>query len=303
MEVGMSFRDYSGRISSMDFHKASNYLVTASDDESIRLYDVTSAICLKTINSKKYRVELVCFTSHPTTVMYSSKNGRDESLRLLSSHDNKYLRYFKGHHDRYMLGLSSHVVAYQNFDNNIVLPIFIFTLGWFHLACASGMSVSFLALLIELFYCGIKELRNVRVHLRSLPPVEICLMQMFFKFSNDGGLMLLTTMNRHIHVLDSFCGRLIVMMKLRVIHIQPVESNLEASFSPEGMFVVSGSGDGSVCAWSVRRDKEVSSWLSTESDPPVIKLASGNLMFVTGSSELSFWIPDLSKLPAYVGRK
>lgn len=32
-----------GRISSMDFHRASNYLVTASDDESIRLYDVANA--------------------------------------------------------------------------------------------------------------------------------------------------------------------------------------------------------------------------------------------------------------------
>ena len=86
--------------------------------------------CLKTINSKKYGVDLVCFTSHPTTVIYSSKNGWDgmfigtfvlcmlvdyftrhlfetfiysESLRLLSLHDNKYLRYFKGHHDRFDL--------------------------------------------------------------------------------------------------------------------------------------------------------------------------------------------------------
>lgn len=32
-----------GRISSMDFHRTSSYLVTASDDESIRLYDVASA--------------------------------------------------------------------------------------------------------------------------------------------------------------------------------------------------------------------------------------------------------------------
>lgn len=44
MEVGMAFRDYNGRISSMDFHKATNYLVTASDDESIRLYDVQNAM-------------------------------------------------------------------------------------------------------------------------------------------------------------------------------------------------------------------------------------------------------------------
>lgn len=32
-----------GRISSLDFHKASSYVVTASDDESIRLYDVSTA--------------------------------------------------------------------------------------------------------------------------------------------------------------------------------------------------------------------------------------------------------------------
>jgi len=45
MEVGLAFRDYNGRISSMDFHsKATNYLVTASDDESIRLYDTQNAV-------------------------------------------------------------------------------------------------------------------------------------------------------------------------------------------------------------------------------------------------------------------
>ncbi|KAK9217442.1 hypothetical protein WN943_006069 [Citrus x changshan-huyou] len=43
MEVGISFRDYNGRISSMNFHKSSSYLVTASDDESIRPYDVSAA--------------------------------------------------------------------------------------------------------------------------------------------------------------------------------------------------------------------------------------------------------------------
>ncbi|KAK7828534.1 protein anthesis pomoting factor 1 [Quercus suber] len=60
MEVGMAFRDYNGRISLMDFHKTSSYLVIASDDKSIRLYDVASASCLKTINSKKNGVDLVC---------------------------------------------------------------------------------------------------------------------------------------------------------------------------------------------------------------------------------------------------
>ncbi|KAL6513026.1 hypothetical protein OROHE_019816 [Orobanche hederae] len=96
---GGDFPNHNSRINSLDYHKAASYVVTASDDESIRLYDVSTATCLKTINSKKYGVDLVCFTSHPTTVIYSSKNSWDESLRLLSLNDNKYLRYFRGHHD------------------------------------------------------------------------------------------------------------------------------------------------------------------------------------------------------------
>ncbi|KAK7361119.1 hypothetical protein VNO77_03159 [Canavalia gladiata] len=54
-----------------------------------------------------------------------------------------------------------------------------------------------------------------------------------------------------------------------------------------------------------RVGQQVASWRSATSDtgPPVIKWAPGSLMFATGSSELSFWIPDLSKLGAYVGRK
>ncbi|KAL6583060.1 hypothetical protein OROMI_005138 [Orobanche minor] len=51
MEVGLAFRDYNGRISSLDYHKAASYVVTASDDESIRLYDLSTATCLKIINT------------------------------------------------------------------------------------------------------------------------------------------------------------------------------------------------------------------------------------------------------------
>ncbi|KAL4577707.1 hypothetical protein LXL04_013818 [Taraxacum kok-saghyz] len=319
MEVGMAFRDYNGRISSMDFHRTSNYLVTASDDESIRLYDVSNATCLKTINSKKYGVDLVSFTSHPTTVIYSSKNGWDESLRLLSLHDNKYLRYFKGHHDRHGLCLLVYVLE---------------------------QIVSFPALLIELFFFGIKELINVRLasciclygllRVKGRPatayddqglvfavafggsirmfdsrnyekgPYEIFSVggdvsdANVVKFSNDGKLMLLTTKDSRVHVLDSFRGTL-----LGTYNVNPVssDSTLEASFSPDGMFVISGSGDGSIYAWNIRSGKEVATWMSAETEPPVIKWAPGSLMFVTGSSELSFWIPDLSKLAAYVGRK
>lgn len=48
----------------------------------------------------QYGVDLVRFTHHNDAVICASKNGWDESLRYLSLHDNRYLRYFKGHRDR-----------------------------------------------------------------------------------------------------------------------------------------------------------------------------------------------------------
>ncbi|KAJ7953117.1 WD repeat-containing protein 82 [Quillaja saponaria] len=311
MEVGMAFKDYNGKISSMDFHRASSYLVTASDDESIRLYDVMNATCLKTINSKKYGVDLVCFTPHPTTVIYSSKNGWDESLRLLSLHDNKYLRYFKGHHDRVVsLSLCSRTECFisGSLDRTVLLwdQRADKCQGLLRVQGRPAISYDDQGLVFAIAFGGYIRMFDVRNYEKG--PFDIFSVggdmseANVVKFSNDGRLMLLTTSDGHIHVLDSFRGTL-----LSTYNLAPVSCNstLEASFSPEGMFVMSGSGDGSVHAWSVRSGKEVASWMSATSDtgPPVIKWAPGSLMFVTGSSELSFWIPDLSKLGAYAGRK
>lgn len=309
MEVGITFHDYNSRISSMDFHRTSNFLVTASDDESIRLYDVANAVCLKTINSKKYGVDLVSFTSHPTTVIYSSKNGWDESLRLLSLHDNKYLRYFKGHHDRVVsLSLCSRSECFisGSLDRTVLL--------WDQrvekcqgLLRAQGRPATAYddqGLVFAIAFGGYVRLFDVRNFEKG--PFDTFSTggdvsdANVVKFSNDGRLMLLTTSDGFIHVIDSFRGNLLAQY-----NVKPVAggSTLEASFSPDGMFVISGSGDGSVYAWSVRSGKEVASWMSTEAEPPVLRWAPGSLMFVTGSTELSFFVPDLSKLAAYVGRK
>lgn len=310
MEIGSVFSDYNCRISSMDFHKASSYLVTASDDESIRLYDVSGATCLKTINSKKYGVDLVCFTNHPTTVIYSSKNGWDESLRLLSLHDNKYLRYFKGHHDRVVsLSLCSRKECFisGSLDRTVLLwdQRAEKCQGLLRVQGRPATAYDDQGLVFAVAFGGYIRMFDTRKYEKG--PFDIFSVggdvsdASVVKFSNDGRLMLLTTMGGHIHVLDSFRGTL-----LSTYNVKPIissNSTLEASLSPEGMFVLSGSGDGSVHAWSVRSGQEVANWMLYGMEPPMIKWAPGNLMFATGSTELSFWVPDLSKLAAYVGRK
>ncbi|KAI0500153.1 protein ANTHESIS POMOTING FACTOR 1 isoform X1 [Dendrobium catenatum] len=308
MEVGMAFRDYNGRITSMDFHKATSYLVTASADESIRLYDIQNALCLKTINSKKYGVDLVCFTSHPTTVIYSSKNGWDESLRLLSLNDNKYLRYFKGHHDR-VVSLSLCPCKESFVSGSLDRTVLLWdqraekSQGLLRVQGRPAVSYDDQGMVFAIAFGGLIRMFDARKFEKG--PFDTYSVGAdkseanVLKFSSDGRLMLLTTMDGHIHILDSFRGNL-----LSTYNVKSVSSHatLEASFSPDGMYILSGSGDGSVYAWSVRSGK-VACWASTDVEPPLIKWAPGSLMFTTGSSELSFWVPDLSKLGSFVGSK
>ncbi|XP_024038797.1 protein ANTHESIS POMOTING FACTOR 1 isoform X7 [Citrus clementina] len=189
--------------------------------------------------------------------------------------------------------------------------------GLFHLACAPPKIALSLVLLIELFCSGINRLRNARPATayndqgRAFAVAFGGYIRLFdarkyegpfdifsdggdvsdaneVKLSNDGRLMLLTTLEGHIHVLYSFQGTL------------------------------PGSGDGSVYAWSARSRKESSGQTNNGFDSTFeqgCKLdefsyrASCHNMgpwkshVCIGSSELSFWNPDLSKLGAYVGRK
>lgn len=103
MSIAAVFSDFEGKISSLDFHRTADLLVTAGEDDSVRLYDIAHAKLLKTTYHKKHGADRVCFTHHPSSVICSSRYNLDltgESLRYLSMYDNRCLRYFQGHKER-----------------------------------------------------------------------------------------------------------------------------------------------------------------------------------------------------------
>jgi COMPASS component SWD2 len=57
------------------------------------------------------------------------------------------------------------------------------------------------------------------------------------KFSNDGKLMLLSTIKGHVYVMDAYNGR---KMQGFTLEPNPDGGTLEASFSPDAQFVISG---------------------------------------------------------------
>ncbi|KAJ6949496.1 hypothetical protein NC651_003474 [Populus alba x Populus x berolinensis] len=79
MSIGAVFSEFGGKINSIDFHRKDDLLVTASEDDSVRLYDIASAKLLKTTFHKKHGADRICFTHHPSSVICSSTYNLDST--------------------------------------------------------------------------------------------------------------------------------------------------------------------------------------------------------------------------------
>ncbi|PIA29312.1 hypothetical protein AQUCO_06100080v1 [Aquilegia coerulea] len=304
MAVGAVFSDFGGKINSVDFHRTEDLLITASEDDSVRLYDIANATLLKTTYHKKHGADRVCFTHHPSSVICSSIYNLDatgESLRYLSMYDNRCLRYFKGHKDR-VISLCMSPINDSFMSGSIDHSVRIWDLrvnacqGILHLRGRPSVAYDQQGLVFAVaMEGGAIKLFDSRSYDKG--PFDT-----FFvggdtaevsdiKFSNDGKSMLLTTTNNNIYVLDAYGG------EKRCGFSSEPSSNVvtEATFTPDGQYVVSGSGDGNLHAWSISKRNEVACWNSHIGVTTCLKWAPRRVMFVAASSILTFWIPNYSK--------
>jgi COMPASS component SWD2 len=112
------------------------------------------------------------------------------------------------------------------------------------------------------------------------------------KFSNDGKLLLLTTNTSQIIVLDAFSGnelhRLTGHQNLKGI-------NLEASFTPDSQFVLSGSDDGIVHVWSVESGEKIAALDGGHPGPTTqVQFNPRFMTMATACSNVGFWLPGIS---------
>ncbi|WFD31178.1 hypothetical protein MSPP1_002212 [Malassezia sp. CBS 17886] len=114
MKPAKVFRDFvqdGCQVTSLNYDDRGELCVTASNDETIQLYNCRSGKCVcrrgavlsdrhtKTLYSKKYGVNLARFTHRSSAIIYASTK-EDDTIRYHSLHDNKYLQYFRGHKRR-----------------------------------------------------------------------------------------------------------------------------------------------------------------------------------------------------------
>lgn len=305
MAIGAVFSDFVGRINSIDFHRTDDLLITAGEDDTVRLYDIVNAKLLKTTYHKNHGADRICFTHHPSSVICSSSYNlasTGESLRYLSMYDNRCLRYFKGHKERvvslcmspiddtFMSGSLDHSVRMWDLRVNACQGILHLrgkpTVAYDQQGLVFAVAMEGGA--IKLFDSRSYDKGPFDTFLVGGDTAEVCDM----KFSNDGKSMLLTTSNNNIYVLDAYGGE-----KHCGFSVEPSPStSIEATFTPDGQYVVSGSGDGTLHAWSINMRNEVACWNSHIGIPACLKWAPRRVMFVAASTVLTFWIPNDSKL-------
>ncbi|PSR87558.1 WD repeat-containing protein [Actinidia chinensis var. chinensis] len=310
MSIGAVFSDFVGKINSLDFHRTADLLITASEDDSVRLYDIANAKLLKTTYHKKHGADRICFTHHPSSVICSSRYNLDstgESMRYLSMYDNRCLRYFKGHKERvvslcmspvndsFMSGSLDHSVRIWDLRVNACQGILRLrgrpTVAYDQQGLVFAVAMEGGA--IKLFDSRSFDKGPFDTFLVGGDMAEVC----DIKFSNDGKSMLLTTTSNNVYVLDAYGGE-----KRFAFSLDPSPNiTIEATFTPDGQYVLSGSGDGNLYAWSIATWSKVASWESHIGVASCLKWAPRRAMFVAASSVLTFWIPNPSKSVSEIG--
>ncbi|XP_057560752.1 WD repeat-containing protein 82 isoform X2 [Hippopotamus amphibius kiboko] len=206
--VAKVFRENSDKINCFDFSPNGETVISSSDDDSIVLYDCQEGKPKRTLYSKKYGVDLIRYTHAANTVVYSS-NKIDDTIRYLSLHDNKYIRYFPGHSKR-VVALSMSPVDDTFISGSLDKTIRLWDL---RSPNCQGPFATF-----KMQYDRTCEWTGL-------------------KFSNDGKLILISTNGSFIRLIDAFKG---VVMHTFGGYANSKAVTLEASFTPDSQFIMIG---------------------------------------------------------------
>ena len=81
MSINCLRQNYQGRVNSVDFHRSEDLLVTAGEDDAIRLYNTQSGVEIKHLFSKKHGVCNLCYTHAPQAVVHASNKVNLKAMR------------------------------------------------------------------------------------------------------------------------------------------------------------------------------------------------------------------------------
>ncbi|KAF8571602.1 hypothetical protein P879_00912 [Paragonimus westermani] len=304
------FKENFDRINSLSYSSNGETLISSSDDDQMVMYDCTTGTPKRTLNSKKYGVNLIQFTHSPTTAIHASTKI-DDTIRYLSLHDNKYIRYFQSHSKKVVSLCMSPI------DDTFLSGAMDCTIRLWDLRspnCHGVMHVSgrpCAAFDPEglIFAAGINSDSVKLYDLRSFDKGPFATFKLGpetggcvwtgLQFSSDGKTLLIATNGNHIRLVDAFKG---TSLHTLIVGTNVDRQALDASFTPDSQFVLVGSPDGLVHIWAVETGVRVVSLpgyeTATQSPNPAIHTLAFNpryAMLATGSSQTAFWLPTIEE--------
>ncbi|GIY61160.1 WD repeat-containing protein 82 [Caerostris extrusa] len=294
-KVAKVFRENTDRINSIDFHHNGETLISSSDDESIVIYDCERGTHKRTLQSKKYGVDLIRYTHAPNTAIHSSTKV-DDTLRYLSLHDNKYIRYYQGHTKSKtnikVTSLCMSPVDDTFMSSSLDKSVRIWDLrspncqGVMHLPGMRSVvnfdpeglifAVGLNSELIKLY--DLKSFDKGPFNTFKLPQDKGCDWTNL-KFSPDGKTILISTNGPVIHLIDAFQG---TPLQEFTSHVNNKGMPLEASFSPDSQFVFSEFGS-----------KTAELFCDHTGPVQCVQFNPKYMLLASACTNMAFWVPTV----------
>lgn len=303
MRVAKLYRDNQDTITNISFSSDGMNLITSSQDDQIIIYDCEKGTERRRLNSKKYGVDLVQFATTNKGQAVHASTKENDVIRYMSLAENKYIRYFAGH-SKQVVTLCMNPVDETFLSGSMDKTIRLWDLRSNHcqgLMNLSGRPVAAFDPEGLIFAAGINS-ESVKLYdLRSFDkgPFSSFTSETRskdvdwtgLKFSPDGKSILISTNGSDIKLLDSFTG---APLQTFNGHINTNKLSIEASFSPDSQFVISGSTDGRIHIWNAENGQKVCA-LNGDHKHPVqcVQFSPKHMMMASACHIMSLWLPSL----------
>ncbi|KAG9508696.1 WD repeat-containing protein 82 [Fragariocoptes setiger] len=272
----------------------------------IMIYDCEKGAVKRTLMSKKYGVDLIHYTHAANTAIHTS-NKVDDTIRYLSLHDNKYLRYFQGHtkrvvtlcmspaDDTFLSGSLDHTIRLWDLKSQQCA-------GLMHLM---GRPVANFDPEGLIFAVGINSESIKLYDLKSFDkgpfntfkvPSQPNVDWTGLKFSPDGQYIMITTNGNVIYIIDAFQGTQKHMLTTGPPTAGVPQRSFEASFSPDSQFIFSGSADGSIYVWDAIQGNQITILRGEHQDPVhCVQFNPKYMMLASACTRMSMWLPNVEE--------
>ncbi|EFJ44001.1 hypothetical protein VOLCADRAFT_65424 [Volvox carteri f. nagariensis] len=306
MGVGKCFKDGHQRINSMDFCRTEDLLVTGSDDDSIRVYDVARGVPVDTLHSRKYGVQNVCFTHDPACIVYASRKLKPteaHALRYHSLHMNQYLRYFTGHtaqvcvnslcfspkNDTFVSAAQDKTVRLWDVRTNICQ-------GCLQVPGNPTATIDQQGLVFAVATeSGIIKLYDLRSYDKG--PFDTFTEKgnptgfADIKFSNNGNLLMAVVEGR-IYLLDAYK----VPTRKDGECERETGTAVEAAITADNQYLLTGCDDRAIRVWHIDSGREVAVWQCHAQIPACLRTSNRRVLVASACTALVLWIPNLKIL-------